>query len=129
MGLTGVQPPHSKFRGGYDPPNPPLFGALTHSTGELGYHNNNPAYGHYYTRIGNIEKSINEQKLLGTSTDKSESGVSDSNELIDVDQNVLNANLNRDENKNKHPTGTVPQSTGTQTDGIKTLVRKIVNST
>ena len=56
--------------------------------------------------------------MLGTSTDKSESGVSDSNEVIDVDQNVLNADLNRDENKNKpEPTCTVPQGNGTQTDG------------
>ena len=64
-----------------------------------------------------IDLAISTQKSLGTSTDKSESGVSDSNEVIDVDQTVLNADLSRDENKNKPPTGTVPQGTGTQTDG------------
>ena len=79
------------------------------------------AYEDCHARIDNIEKSINGQKLLGTSTDKSESGVPDSNEVIDVDHNVLNADLNRDENKNKHPTGTVPQSTGTQTDGNQNI--------
>ena len=73
------------------------------------------AYDNCHAHIGNIEKSINDQKLLGISPDKSESGDSDSNEEIDVDQNVLNADLNRDENKNKPPT--VPQGTGTQTDG------------
>ena len=36
-GLTGVQPPHPKFRGGLRPPNPPppLFGAPAPVDGDM----------------------------------------------------------------------------------------------